>query len=551
MDGKEFMFVDQNTKSTYQKPHRRLVNQHAQRFAMAGRRLKLAPSSAPRGWLASKPHTHRSSTSEQGSTSTTSPSSASKDMSATNSPTRQQEVDTVGSNDSHHGLVQILPSTSFPIVQVLDPFQTTRIPVRPWTYKIIDYYTRFWVSPPDATGPYLQRRTRIFHDAVSERVRSCLSSELHMNSLAAAVAARMHFVSKNAALGDQDRYSFVTWFLHKAIGALRQYFFNLKDGDDIDSQALVDIMDLYKASYYALRIDAGRPHLRIFNTLVDRVSVNSQDIRCRDAWNLRDVIDAVSAKSPLYLASVFTTNPWENITKLQCGSQKRRRDPFGSTGVGFQAVLSMMGGDLAILVQAVVKWAQEAEPTFGAGHTADEVPGSLYSRASDLLMSLLWLPPPPPTVLIGEQRINITVYDCRVPCVRFALIMWLLYSMNHAATFEASKVILSRVKDTFNNFVVQVVQHDFELPPPQQELFLWIATVYILAEEHTSPEEQFFTTKITQICQTWHMDPGQQLSSIAKRFLYFESVQGKSLRDLGEKLDASHKMSIDVSESTD
>ena len=94
--------------------------------------------------------------------------------------------------------------------QVLDPFQTTPIPIQTWTYTVIDYYTRSWVSAPSANGPHYWRRKTLFRDAVAERVRSCLSNEVHMYSLAAAVAAHMRFVRSNRALdqcGSADRWS--------------------------------------------------------------------------------------------------------------------------------------------------------------------------------------------------------------------------------------------------------------------------------------------------------------------------------------------------------
>ncbi len=176
MDEKHFLFVNDDTRSTSRKPNRRLVNQHAQRFAMAGRRLKLAPSSAPRGWRSSKHDVHDKSSSEQGSTSTQSSSSSSKDVTASCSLEAEQELRSPRSQDLQLDVVQKQSSPPSAVVQVLDPFQTASIPIRPWTYTVIDYYTRFWVSAPPSAGPHLQRRTKIFHDAIAERVRSCLSS---------------------------------------------------------------------------------------------------------------------------------------------------------------------------------------------------------------------------------------------------------------------------------------------------------------------------------------------------------------------------------------
>ena len=125
--------------------------------------------------------------------------------------------------------------------QVLDPFQTTSTPVQTWTYTIIDYYTRSWVSAPTVTGPHYLRRNALFHDAVAERVHSCLSNEVHIYSLAAGVAAHMWFVRCNRALDQSGSAVSMEWFLQRALRGVRPYFSSLSEGDGIHPQALIDI----------------------------------------------------------------------------------------------------------------------------------------------------------------------------------------------------------------------------------------------------------------------------------------------------------------------
>jgi hypothetical protein len=45
----------------------------------------------------------------------------------------------------------------------------------------------------------------------------------------------------------------------------------VEDEDDIDPQALVDVVDMFRASHYAQRGSAAKVHIRTFSTLTGRV----------------------------------------------------------------------------------------------------------------------------------------------------------------------------------------------------------------------------------------------------------------------------------------
>jgi hypothetical protein len=79
-----------------------------------------------------------------------------------------------------------------------------------------------------------------------------------MYSLSVAAAARLRFVNGNRSL---DRFGTMTsldWLFHKATRLLREYFSSVEDEDDIDPQALIDVMDMFRVSYYAQRGSAAK-----------------------------------------------------------------------------------------------------------------------------------------------------------------------------------------------------------------------------------------------------------------------------------------------------
>lgn len=47
----------------------------------------------------------------------------------------------------------------------------------------------------------------------------------------------------------------------------------MNDEEDIDPQALVDVMDMFRASYYAQRSLAAKVHIRTFGALAGRVGM--------------------------------------------------------------------------------------------------------------------------------------------------------------------------------------------------------------------------------------------------------------------------------------
>jgi hypothetical protein len=75
-------------------------------------------------------------------------------------------------------------------------------------------------------------------------------------------------------------------------------------------------------------------------------------------------------------------------------------------GIGFQDLQSLLGSEMAILVQDLVNWAVETSKAPPLTKRPLENIESL-GKARAILSSLLWLPPPAPTVLVGDPKIHV------------------------------------------------------------------------------------------------------------------------------------------------
>jgi hypothetical protein len=194
---------------------------------------------------------------------------------------------------------------------------------------------------------------------------------------------------------------------------------------------------------------------------------------------------------------------------------------------------------MAILVQDLVNWAVETSKAPPLTKRPLENIESL-EKARAILFSLLWLPPLAPTVLVGDPKIHVWPQDCRFLSIRLALILWLLYAASHPATLNAARLLLPRLKMTLRDIVDQAVQNNTALPVPQQQVFIWITTVCVLAVEQTESQEDelCFTVMFLQMTRAWYVESCAQLFVLAKRFLYFGSLQAQSLRRLGAKFEA-------------
>ena len=114
-----------------------------------------------------------------------------------------------------------------------------------------------------------------------------------------------------------------------------------------------------------------------------------------------------------------------------------------------------------------------------------------------------------------------------------ALVLWLMHAMSHVAAADDSSHLLPRLQDTFDNVMNEVEEEANNL---QQELFIWVASVGILAADQTELYEQWFTEKVMKTSRACHIESGVQLLDAIKRLLYIDAVQGDSLRRLAKKV---------------
>lgn len=305
--------------------------------------------------------------------------------------------------------------------------------------------------------------------------------------------------------------------LHVAIRSLRLYFASLKPGDSIESEILVDMMDLYRAEYYARRTDAAKHHIFVFNSLVDISGTSPpQRPRCRDVWNLSDVIVAIYGCSRTVDASI----PSHPVQQYRVESEYH-----GHIGTGFESIPYLFNPEMRILIQDLVHWANRVEHLPSVDYDQSLNNASLVADAEDLLARLVWLPPPPPTVLIGEQRTNISLQSGKVPCVRDALVLWLLFSCSYPSLAKAIRLLLPRLEDTLQD-VLDQESHENKLPSAEQKLIFWVAFIrYLLSDSNRALQHRFVST-LVYLEREWRAKNDQPLQEAARGFPGFARATG-------------------------
>jgi hypothetical protein len=170
-------------------------------------------------------------------------------------------------------------------------------------------------------------------------------------------------------------------------------------------------------------------HIFVFNSLVDISGTPPlRGPRFRDVWNLSEVIKAVYACFRIVDARV----PSRSIPGSDMGFGDR-----GDIGRGFQPVSNLFNLEMKVLIQDLSHWARKAEVIASAKYARVPTDTSLLIDAEDS-DSLVWLPPATSDSLGWEQRTNVSFQSRGGPCVRNALIVWLLLSCNHQKPCESA-----------------------------------------------------------------------------------------------------------------
>ena len=183
------------------------------------------------------------------------------------------------------------------------------------------------------------------------------------------------------------------------------------------------------------------------------------------------MLAAVGVGFPTFAPTGFTAITLNDVGKVPAILRENPEDFGHLIGIGFQGLQSLLGSEMTILVQDLVNWALEASKASPLTTRPLENIESL-GNARAILSSLLWLPPPAPTVLVGDLKAHIWPQDCKFLSIRLALILWLLYAASHPATLNATRLLLPRLKMALRNVFDQTAQNDTGLLAPQQHVFI-------------------------------------------------------------------------------
>lgn len=457
MEDAGFLFVNEDPGGRRRKGKGTSIHRHAALSVIARKRTKLPPSAAPRGWSNIPP---------------TSGAHEATLRSMTEDGTYDSALNKWQLKPEQNSYEKAIADSSIPSAAILDAqdlhlADKIRSQLEPWKYTVIDYYIRFWAKSPTIIE---NQRDIFISNAIAERVQSCLTTEVHMYALASAVSAHMRAITKTAALRIKDQIASPEAFLHRAIQGLRAYFPTICPGDKVDPQILVDMMDLFRAEYFARRTNAGKQHVWIFDSLVDRGEIHQpKRLRCKDSWNLCAVIQALCNHSPHLLAEHKTAEKPKADGVHQEISRSAAR-----IGIAFDAVGSLFNSEMRSFIDETVHWARRT-----SSKACDFWPDE-FAAGEDLLYRLVWMPSPQPTMILGEERTHLFL-GCKVPCVRFALLLWLLLATSHPSLQEASMVLLPRLRNHLGMVVEEAQNSESRGVSSIQDLFFWVASIGLVA----------------------------------------------------------------------
>jgi hypothetical protein len=92
-------------------------------------------------------------------------------------------------------------------------------------------------------------------------------------------------------------------------------------------------------------------------------------------------------------------------------------DGCGDIETGVKSVSYLFNPEMRVFIKDLIHWARKVEAISSVNYVPFPTDLSLLDDAENLLARLVWLPPPPPTALVGKQRTNVALQSCKVPCV--------------------------------------------------------------------------------------------------------------------------------------
>lgn len=165
--------------------------------------------------------------------------------------------------------------------------------------------------------------------------------------MASAVSAHMRAITGIRATSGGPYRNYLSFSLR----GLRAYFVSIQEGEKIDPQILVVMMDLFRTEFFARRIGAGRFHAWICDALIDRVCAEQrQQPSFHQSWNLCAVIQALYNHAPRLRTMGLEPTPSE---QMQVPGFDRPQSST-RTGLGFDAVAHFFNSDMRAFIQEII-----------------------------------------------------------------------------------------------------------------------------------------------------------------------------------------------------
>ena len=293
---------------------------------------------------------------------------------------------------------------------------------------------------------------------------------------------------------------------------------------------MIDVMDMYRAEFFSGNDVAAKTHVQAFSALVDVAEPQSGLVRTRDIWNACEVMSAIRKKTSKPTSATFPVARRGTSTR---SIREGHMEDAVALGAGFEELQDMFTLEMVSMIRDITAWAEQvaSEGPFVRGKRL-----VLDTWADELLSALCWLPPPPPTVLLSKHLIHVSSQGVKLPCVRHALLLWLLYAMDHPAATDAARLIVPWLKNTLGLVLSDIDISQNVSTQAQRELFIWVSSVGVYASELVGIEQDWFMTQCLALCQISMISSLAQLKGLTRRFLFLERLQISSVDRIASKL---------------
>jgi hypothetical protein len=452
---------------------------------------------------------------------------------------RQRQLFQSG-RDLKNGFFSRLPQAICFHNDAVDPFNASALGVDRWTHYVVQYYV--YKLTPDcfiAESRPSKPQPEQFSTAITARIRSCLSSELHMYSLMASCSSRMRRFERVVI---ENRRNSPEYYVAKAVTALRAQL--AKNPTAIDTPTFLDIASLCSAETYMGNHGTAAIHLALIKRLIrDMGGTKKFAPFLLEFFSIIDQNLALDANS-------LPTLPPDWIEWDQDSFLAQRMAGVIENAINESSLPSLEPGtlpgwdaeffslDLFTIVNDLAVYLQAAQYIWNQPHS---IPGDrkwIFLRGSGILHRLLILkkgsaaPSPHPEI---EE------------CCRIALLILIHAVMCHIRARQFMKIWAPRFKDALirsyspHNNTPASDGRKVWLERPS--IFLWVLNAGLYVSEDTD-EEAWFVNEAANAATKVSVDARTAYARFLEAFFFLDEERRQELLELSTLVERRQRWRI-------